>query len=1134
MKHLLLTLCLLSILCLPLLAQTAPIEIGDGNTGFNTPVYPSKEAYYSQNIYLPGEIDVEGHWITKIAFQWLGGNYLETPQHIQLYMGLVADTNFGDIAGLITSEEMTLVYDGNTTNNMTYFSGTAAGWKEFTLLTPFPYDHTQSLVVGFFKEYSTHLVDNDDATAPTQRFAGTATAATNRSLVYASSTAFTVENIVGVADADKHLIEGYANICIYSEEMPTGPDVSVNPDEYYFGGFPPNNNGNHNFVITNNGLAGNITGIAITGEDADRYSFTPAFSTNISLAYHGTHTVNVVFASGTSIGTKNANLVFTIDGTDTVTVPLTAATCISIDSPHNPSDPQNLNPHHNEYDYAISQFIYLSSQIGTSMEIGKIALWWNGLSDGHANDYYEIYMGHKTENTFTGTSADSWLPANQLTQVFAGQIGITAENRWIEIPLDAPFIYNNSQNLVICFNEVEDAAFVDDQGYFLGTLSPLRGMRSQKNGLPPFDLTALSQPASQNIGGFPFVRLYVSDIPDITEVIEPVTGLVAALENHGRNVVLEWDAPDTTTPPQVYRVFKNQMILSEIPVGTTTFTNSEVAIGTYSYGVRAIYVTGFSEMVTTSVNIVAPLPVTDLTFTLTESNVTLNWVAPTGGEDPMGYNVYRGGTLLTTDDPITALTYTDSNVSDGTHAYHVRSVILTDESTPVTAYVVVGTLPPVTSLGATALNYNVTLAWTAPASAAVTGYKVWRGDALLTENPITEPTYTQEAVTAGTYTYTVKAVYGSQGESAAVTVDITVINMLPVTALSSTVTNGNAVLTWTAPASEAVTGYNVYEGATLLTTNPITNPTHTVPNVTTGEHTYGVKAIYAQGESAAETTAVTVIPRPPVTNLQANVEAYSVTLTWTAPADAPVTGYKVYRGAALLTEEPITGVTFTQNDVAPDTYTYGVVAVYAQGESATVTTNATVVIVKLPVTGLTATPTSGSVSTVVLAWTAPASTYVTGYKVYRATVAITTNPLPLTPTTYTDEGIPTGTYIYGVTAVYPNGESDITNADEVSLSDGDLVDIVTATALHTNYPNPFNPTTTIKFDIATPSHTSLEIYNVKGQKVKTLIDGSYGVGKHQVVWNGKDDSGNDVGGGIYFYRLNAGDYTSIRKMLLLK
>jgi len=86
----------------------------------------------------------------------------------------------------------------------------------------------------------------------------------------------------------------------------------------------------------------------------------------------------------------------------------------------------------------------------------------------------------------------------------------------------------------------------------------------------------------------------------------------------------------------------------------------------------------------------------------------------------------------------------------------------------------------------------------------------------------------------------------------------------------------------------------------------------------------------------------------------------------------------------------------------------------------------------------------------------------------------------------------------------------------------------------TNFPNPFNPTTTISFDLASESNVNITVYNVKGQKVKQLMNEQLLVGQHSIEWSGKDTNNKSVSSGIYFYKISAGKSTSMKKMLLLK
>ena len=85
-----------------------------------------------------------------------------------------------------------------------------------------------------------------------------------------------------------------------------------------------------------------------------------------------------------------------------------------------------------------------------------------------------------------------------------------------------------------------------------------------------------------------------------------------------------------------------------------------------------------------------------------------------------------------------------------------------------------------------------------------------------------------------------------------------------------------------------------------------------------------------------------------------------------------------------------------------------------------------------------------------------------------------------------------------------------------------------------NYPNPFNPSTEILFDLPTASHVRLNIFNILGQRVCTLVDESVTAGYHKVTWDGTNDAGSGVPSGIYFYKIDAGDFVESKKMMMLK
>ena len=89
-------------------------------------------------------------------------------------------------------------------------------------------------------------------------------------------------------------------------------------------------------------------------------------------------------------------------------------------------------------------------------------------------------------------------------------------------------------------------------------------------------------------------------------------------------------------------------------------------------------------------------------------------------------------------------------------------------------------------------------------------------------------------------------------------------------------------------------------------------------------------------------------------------------------------------------------------------------------------------------------------------------------------------------------------------------------------------------ALHNNYPNPFNPVTTISFDLPEENYTEVAIYNMMGQKIRTLHTGNMTAGRHHILFDGVNDQNQLLGSGVYFYRVVAGEFQATKKMMLVK
>jgi len=130
----------------------------------------------------------------------------------------------------------------------------------------------------------------------------------------------------------------------------------------------------------------------------------------------------------------------------------------------------------------------------------------------------------------------------------------------------------------------------------------------------------------------------------------------------------------------------------------------------------------------------------------------------------------------------------------------------------------------------------------------------------------------------------------------------------------------------------------------------------------------------------------------------------------------------------------------------------------------------------------------------------------------------------------------TGLVLYAYDAVSPSifGVSDTIRFNILVKVEQDNAEIPKEFALYQNYPNPFNPATEIKFDIPKESHVKIVIYDITGKEVRTLVDEVVKPGAYRILWDGTDNSGNKVTSGIYFYRMIAGSYVSVKKMVLIK
>ena len=114
--------------------------------------------------------------------------------------------------------------------------------------------------------------------------------------------------------------------------------------------------------------------------------------------------------------------------------------------------------------------------------------------------------------------------------------------------------------------------------------------------------------------------------------------------------------------------------------------------------------------------------------------------------------------------------------------------------------------------------------------------------------------------------------------------------------------------------------------------------------------------------------------------------------------------------------------------------------------------------------------------------------------------------------------------------------SEIENIEFTGITDVESLEIMNQInfKLNQNFPNPFNPNTKISFALKSNGEVNLEIFNLKGQKIKTLVDRSLNEGDHTINWNGTDETNRKVSSGMYFYKLTFDGQTNSKKMIMLK
>jgi hypothetical protein len=614
----------------------------------------------------------------------------------------------------------------------------------------------------------------------------------------------------------------------------------------------------------------------------------------------------------------------------------------------------------------------------------------------------------------------------------------------------------------------------------------------------------------------------------------PPSELMAQVEDN--DVSLNWTAPATMYGFQHYDVFRNDLLLATC--ATNSYQDNDLPNGQYSYSVVAVFGGGTSTPSNeASVNIMQVFQPQSAELTISGNNVQITWTPPTDTEFLSGYQVFRDHQVLA--DLGLQLNHTDADLPNGDYSYGVKANYAGNYSeitSAGTAHVELA-YPPF-GLEASATGSSINISWNPPSDLGYfQHYRLYLNDDLITEPSTTN--YTFEGLPNGDYVVGLESVYESTTSIRISAPSLTITQAYPAQNFGLTVLNNNVTLTWDPPQdSTGLIGYEIWRDNSLLAAQELTG--YQDREVNNGEHVYYVKAVYANGQSADTDHFYTkVMLAYPPSNLSYQISGNIVQLLWQKPSDSyGLEGYKVYRNGQYLNDQY--GPGFTDGPLPNGLYSYWVTAVFTDSleSSPTATISFSIQLAYPAVEAQALVSEAGYL----ISWQAPESGNIPDtYKLWFLTDGQQSDPASWVFVDQTDAqslvdsvhgGLSHGEFLWAVVAVF--GELEATPCFTNILSVGFTPPLPEVTKLLSNYPNPFNPSTNILFWLKQDARVRLEIFNSRGQRVRTLVNTSMPAGRHTVPWDGLDESGKRLASGVYLYRLEADGYSKYYKMTMMK
>ncbi len=805
------------------------------------------------------------------------------------------------------------------------------------------------------------------------------------------------------------------------------------------------------------------------------------------------------------------------------------------------------------YGYSYSQMIYTPNEVAIEgQQIEKISFYYNGHS-AFEGDEFKIYMAHTDLTEFADT--DSWIDINDFMNVYTGTLTVFELEGWVEFELDIPFVYDNTHNLVIACEENTTGYHGSSDDFYSSARTEARSIVHYSDSIDADPYNPPTANATKN--AIANVRLQFGQLQDA-----PVLSVYPAVNEFELTPV---DGQSTERQITFRSIGLQDVVINEAPV----LTGADASQFTISSDDNTYPLTiPFNETATINVQFTptsdgaktAQLSVTDNatrvvnTIDLTgyayadDNNDTVtdatSLVIPLDGETfsimPEGDVDWYKIPALGIQDTITIYT----EMEDGSDI-NLKAWLYGPAASPNA----VDVANPVASDDNTHGNSQPEIEFSVPAS----------GDYYLR---ISQNTYGPEGArrnnqrkningddlrdqrnTTGLYNLFIEAIFNYDYNAP-----------LNVEANNQ---NGYVEVSWDEPPYErALVSYNVYRDDEMINTEAIplgTNSYNDASVIIGEEYTYYVVGVYTDpnGES---------------------VPSNSSTITYFSIGD-PLWGddFEDHADFALnlngwiqydLDESDTYGV--NDIDFPNSGSAMSFIAFNPSQTTPAMTSMETISGEKIACSFsayegnndfLVSPAITVGTTSVLSFW---ARSYTDEYSLERFKVLLSLGgedpddfsytlndgeyveaPNEWTFYTFNVSELAGSTIRFAINCV--SEQSFIFMLDDVrfdSTSDAvpntnNDVEVITS-ALRNNYPNPFNPETTISYDLKEQGKVSIDIFNIKGQKVKTLVDANQESGNHNVVWNGRDDNNKKVSSGVYFYKMKTDNYSATKKMILMK